>query len=148
MTTERERLVEARAWMVWCGPGDRDGCDYRVFWSRDDAEMHDELLRERDDDADLRTQGVIDLVERQADAPTADDHALSEAFGRAGTADTFIPLASPIAEDYANAERIADEARAIFCGSPTLPPRQRIVVEKIAAALAAARRAGATKGGA
>ena len=113
MTTDRERLIgELRAFRPTCL-------------------------------TDMRN--VAGLIHRaaamlEADAPTADDQALSEAFGRAGTADTFIPLASPTAEDYANAERIADEARAIFCGSPTLPPRQRIVVEKIAAALAAARR--------
>lgn len=53
---------EARAWMVWCPP--RDECDYRVFFTKTDAEVFDDECRCSDDDAEHRTQGVIELVER------------------------------------------------------------------------------------
>lgn len=56
---------EPRAWMVWCPPADE--CDYRVYFTRVDAEIADEDYRERcatdEEDAETRTQGVIPLYD-------------------------------------------------------------------------------------
>lgn len=52
------------AWMVSCPPTDE--CDYRVYFTRADAEVADENFRDEcmtdEDDADRRTQGVVGLV--------------------------------------------------------------------------------------
>ena len=52
------------AWMVSCPPADE--CDYRVYFTREDAEVADENFRDEcmtdEDDVDRRTQGVVGLV--------------------------------------------------------------------------------------
>jgi len=77
-----DRHDEPMAYAVSCPPSDE--CDYRVFHYRAEAEVFDEHCRDSDDDADTRTQGVIELVPRESTkAPPGPFSAYRDEYGYA-----------------------------------------------------------------